>query len=122
MIYDFKLTQFNPHMSSALIECVYCEPNSALKMGAKFMDLSVDLGSAFAQECPPISFYRLVFREGAFLRTWHVSPGDTCAVGDVLATFSTTPDEPLDQDITRPLRMTVAGIMYHEGMWTGRSQ
>ena len=58
MIYQFKLPLIVPQMSSAVIECLYAKPGDALKTGSKLFDLSVDLSSAFAQECPPISFFR----------------------------------------------------------------
>ncbi|ACI50542.1 conserved hypothetical protein [Gluconacetobacter diazotrophicus PA1 5] len=120
MLYEFKLTSLIPQMSGATTECVYAAPDAALRMGSKLMDLSVDLSSAFAQECPPVSYYRVVLREAVFLRRIDLSPGQYCALGDRLALFSTDPDESLDQEVDRPVRCTVAGIIHHDGMWTGR--
>jgi hypothetical protein len=120
MLYEFKLTSLIPQMSGATVECVYAGPGDALRMGSKLMDVSVDLSSAFAQECPPVSYYRLVLRETVFLRQIDVAPGQHCALGERLALFSTEPDESLDQDVDRQVRCTVAGIIHHDGMWTGR--
>src|SRR5882724_116120 len=119
MIYAFRLPTINPHMSGARIECVYAEPGGALKNGSKLFDLSVDLSSAFAQECPPISFFRVVLREPACLRVFEVAPGQRCQVDAPLAVFSTVLDEDLAAPPAREIRTTIAGIMHHEGMWTG---
>jgi hypothetical protein len=106
-------------MSGATIECVYAAPDMMLKAGTKLLDLSVDLGSAFAQECPPISFYRFVMREQVFLRTLDVVPGRFCAQNELIALFSTDPDETLTVTPARAVRTTTAGILHHSGMWTG---
>jgi hypothetical protein len=45
MIYELRLPLINPHMSGATIESVHSGP-AALKAGAKFLDVSIDLGSA----------------------------------------------------------------------------
>jgi hypothetical protein len=118
MIYELRLPLINPHMSGATIESVHSGP-AALKAGAKFLDVSIDLGSAFAQECPPISFYRFVMRENAWLREINLSPGQFYTLGDLVAVFSSDPEESLDQPVARGVRVTVAGIMHHDGMWTG---
>jgi hypothetical protein len=118
MILEFKLPLINPHMSGATIEFLHSGPG-AVKAGSKFLDVSVDLGSAFAQECPPISFYRFVMREPAWLRDIQAVPGRHYAVDERVALFSTDPDEALDQPAARGVRVTVAGIMHHSGMWTG---
>jgi hypothetical protein len=118
MILEFKLPLINPHMSGARIEYVHAG-QAALKAGSKFLDVSVDLGSAFAQECPPISFYRFVMREPAWLREIRAVVGEYCAVEERIALFSTEPEESLDQPPARAVRVTVAGIMHHADMWTG---
>ena len=119
MIFDYRLTDIVPQMSGATIECVFAAEGDALKMGSKLVDLSVDLTSAFAQECPPISYYRIVVRETAILRRIEARPGDFVGIDSLVALFSTEPDEPLDQPAARALRVTVAGIMHHDGMLTG---
>jgi hypothetical protein len=119
MIYPFKLPMINPHMSSARVECLYVQPNDALKTGSKLFDLGVDLSSAFAQECPPVSFFRIVLREPVFLRTLNVIRGQLCEVGELVALFSTEPSESLDVAPAREIRFAVAGIIHHDGLWTG---
>ncbi len=118
MIFEFRLPLINPHMSGASIEYLHSGPG-LLKAGSKFLDVSVNLGSAFAQECPPISFYRFVMRESAWLREIKAVSGQHYAVEDSVALFSSEPEESLDKPIARGIRVTVAGILHHPGMWTG---
>lgn len=117
MIFELRLPVINPQMSGATLEYLHSTGGS-LKVGSKLLDVSVDLGKAFAQECPPISYYRFVMREAVWLREIKVRPGQYSEVDDPIALFSSEPDEDLNQPIKRPVRVTVAGIMYHSDMWT----
>jgi hypothetical protein len=121
MIFEFKLPVIVKQMTGATIECLHAKPGDAVKMGSKLMDLSVDLSSAFAQECPPISFFRIVAREAGWLRRFDLTPGKFCPLDEVMAVFSTEPEEDVSKPVTRVFRTTVAGIVHHEGMWTGRT-
>jgi hypothetical protein len=79
----------------------------------------VDLSSAFSQDCPPISYYRVVSRERVWLRKIEVAAGDSIDVSGLIAIFSTEADELEGGVISRPLRITTAGILYHAGMLSG---
>ncbi len=118
MIYSLPLPTINPHMTGARIECLYAAPGDALKAGSKLLDVGIDLSSAFAQECPPVSFFRIVLRESLILRAFHVARGDFCQLGDTIALFSSE----LAEDIgppARSIRFATAGIIYHDRLWTG---
>lgn len=119
MIYAFRLPTINPHMSGARIECIYAQLGTALKAGSKLLDLGVDLSSAFAQECPPISFFRVVLREPVFFRKLNVARGQLCELGELIALFSNEADELLSSAPVRDIRFAVAGIIHHDGLWTG---
>jgi hypothetical protein len=119
MIYELKLPRIVPQMGGVTIECLHARPGDALRMGSKLVDLSVDLSSAFAQECPPISFFRVVLRETAWLRKFEIEPGRFCHLDEVIAVLSTDENEDVSQSAVRPIRTTVAGIAHHEAMWTG---
>jgi hypothetical protein len=121
MIFEFKLAAFVPQMHGATIECLHAQSGTELRNGSKLLDLSVDLSSAYAQDCPPISFFRIVLREQAWLRSLSVSQGQYCRLGELIAVLSTTAEDDLRQPAARPIRTTLAGIIYHEGMWTGRN-
>ncbi|MBN9006612.1 MAG: hypothetical protein J0H40_14515 [Rhizobiales bacterium] len=118
MLHELRLTKINPNMTAAVVECVYAATGSMLKMGDKLCDLSVDLSSGFSQYCPPISYFRVVSREKVWFRKILVAPGQSCNVGDLMAIFSTEPDELVDGAAARPLRITTAGIAHHSGMWS----
>jgi hypothetical protein len=119
MIFDFKLPLISPHMSEALVECLYATPGSTVRAGDKLLDLSIDLSSAFAQDCPPVSFFRIIMRENAILREFRLACGQACKVGELIAVFSTGADEVKDFPAQRGVRFVTAGIIHHGGMWTG---
>ncbi len=115
---ELRLTKINPNMTTAVVECVYAEPGTALKVGDRICDLSVDLSSGFSQYCPPISYFRVVAREKVWLQKMVVAPGDSCDVGQLMAFFSAEQDDPGEGVPARPLRITTAGIAHHAGMWS----
>ncbi len=119
MIYEFRLPLIVNQMTGATLECLHAKPGDSLKMGSKLFDLSVDLSSVFAQECPPVSFFRVVLREPAWLRKLELVPGKFSELDEEMAIFSTSPDEDISEPPARAVRVTVAGIVHHDGMWTG---
>lgn len=122
MLLDVRVTKINPNMSSGTVECCYVKAGSPIKAGDKLFDLRVDLSSGFSQYCPPISYFRVVARESAWLKELLVKPGDNLNIGDLLAVFGTAPDEPGNAPATRPLRVTTAGIAHHSAMWSASEQ
>lgn len=119
MFFDLSLPQISPQMPEAVIECLHAAPGSALKSGDRLLDLSVDLSSSFAQDCPPISYFRIIVRESVVLRELHVARGQACKAGELIAVFSTAADESKNQPAQRGIRFATAGILHHSGMWTG---
>ena len=111
------LPRINELMTSAVVLAIHAAAGSALTPGAKLLDLSVDLSAAAAHDCPPISLYRIVLRDRAWLRRVAVARGDDVAVGALLAYFSTEPDEALDGKPARPVRVMIAGILAQEDGW-----
>lgn len=122
MLCDLRLPKINPNMSSAIVECVYANPGTLLKSGDKLFDLSVDLSSGYSQYCPPISYFRVVVREGLWLQKLFFKPGDSCDVGNVLALFTSDQNEPLDATPARAIRVASAGIAHHQGLWSANQQ
>lgn len=119
MIYAFRLPTINPHMTGARIECLFAKPGDPLKVGAKLLDLGIDLSSAFSQDCPPISFFRIVMREPVYLRALAFERGQQAELDDLIALFSVGPDDDLTEAPARQVRVTTAGIIHHDGLWTG---
>ncbi len=56
---------------------------------------------------------------GSLVRKFDIALGQFCRPDEVMAVFSTAPDEDIDQAAARIVRTTVAGIVHHEDMWTG---
>ncbi len=118
MFYSLKLPAVMPAMTTALVELVYAKAGSELKPGDKIVDITIDLGSSFSQNCPPISHYRIVAREKAFVRQLLVAAGSEYEHGAPIAILSTDPMEPEGIADARPFRTAVAGILRHSGMWS----
>jgi hypothetical protein len=112
MLLSMLLPPINVHMTYATIKRVHATPGQALSPGAKLIDLRIDLTSAFPQDCPPISYYRIVLRERAWLRSVMVAQGGDVAPGQPLALLSTEDGEPLDGTPVRAVRVSTAGILW----------
>ena len=118
MLLTLSLPRINEYMTTAVVEAIYATEGAALAPGAKLLDLSVDLSKSIPHDCPPISHFRLALRERVWLRRLVVAPADELDVGAPLGLFSTAPDEPLDGDPSRALRVTVAGIVFRPDWWS----
>jgi pyruvate/2-oxoglutarate dehydrogenase complex dihydrolipoamide acyltransferase (E2) component len=112
MLLSMSLPPINVHMTVATIMRVHARAGAALAPGAKLIDVRVDLSDAFAQDCPPVSYYRLVLRESAWLRRIAVAAGAEVAAGGILALLSTDAAEPLDGTASRAVRLATAGILW----------
>lgn len=111
MLLNLNLPRINDYMTTAIVEDLHAVEGAQLGVGAKLIDLTVDLSAAAPHDCPPISHYRLVLREPAWLRRLLVARGDEPALAAPLAQFTTTPDEPLNAEASRPIRIAVAAIL-----------
>ena len=111
LLLNLIVPRINDYMTTAIVEQVYAAEGAVLGVGAKLLDLTVDLSAAAPHDCPPISHFRLVLREPARLRRVLIAPGDEPAVGARLAIFTTEPDEPLAALAARPVRVAIAAIL-----------
>jgi hypothetical protein len=111
VLLNLIVPRINDHMTTVLVEKVYADEGADLRVGARLLDITVDLSAAAPHDCPPISHYRLVLREPARLRRLMVRRGDEPAVGAPLALFTTDPDDPFDTKADRPLRVAIAAIL-----------
>lgn len=119
MLLALTLPRINPLMTVAVIQKVYATEGELLTVGAKLMDLRVDLSSVAPHDCPPISYYRIAMRDRAWLRRLDVSAGGNVGVGASLACFTTEADEPLEGAPGRAARITLAGILDQTNWWSG---
>jgi hypothetical protein len=108
---ELKLPHIHDLMTSAKVVAVHAQPGAALRPGARLLDVAVDLTPVAAHDCPPVSLYRIVLREVAWLRRLDVACGDEVAPGDSLAMLSSAPDDPLDVAPSRQARIAIAGIL-----------
>jgi hypothetical protein len=117
LLLNLNVPRINDYMTSARIETVHAQEGQRLAPGAKLFDMTVDLSLAAPHDCPPISHYRIVLRETAYMRRLDIERGDEPAVGAQLALFSTDPDEPLQAAPARMARMAIATIMF-QSIWS----
>ena len=117
VLLNLTLPRIHERMTTAVVKTIYADINMALPLGAKLMDLSIDLSAVMPHDCPPISMYRIALRDRVWLREIVVVIGDDIAVGTTLARFSTEPDESLDDDPVRAVRVTIAGIIDPASWW-----
>ena len=111
MILTLTLPRIIGPMTSGEVFKLHCSEGRLLKPGTAFVDLKVDLSSAAAQDCPAVSYYRLVIREPVWLRHMAVACGDTALVGAAIALFSTEADETINEPPGRQIRFMTAGIV-----------
>jgi hypothetical protein len=117
VLLTLTLPRIHDLMTAATIEAVYARAGDALAVGAKVCDLTVDLSAVAAQDCPPISHYRLVLRERAWVRDVAAAPATDAAVGATLMRLTTSPDEALDGAPAREARVSIAGILAQTEVW-----
>jgi len=117
VLLTLTLPRIHDLMTAATIEAVYARAGDALAVGAKLCDLTVDLSAVAAQDCPPISHFRLVLRERLWVRDVAARPATDVAVGATLMRFTTSPDEPLDGVPAREVRVSIAGILAQTDAW-----
>jgi hypothetical protein len=118
-MFEWKLPELVNGMTGATLECVYVREDEALAAGTKLFDISVDLSSAFAQECPPISYFRVILREAVAIRRLMFAPGQHIGAGALVALFSAGLDQDPSAPVERQIRIATAGIMHHDAMWSG---
>ncbi len=111
MLLTLSLARINPLMTDAFVDTLHAGTGARLQAGARLLDVTIDLSDSSPQDCPPISHYRLVLREAAWLRRWLVGPSDRPAVGAGLAIFSSAADETLEGVAARPVRVMTASIV-----------
>jgi hypothetical protein len=119
VLLTLPLPRIGEYMTSAVIKKLHAAEGTALTPGAKLLDLTVDLSAAVPHDCPPISHYRVTLRDRVWLRRLAVAAGDEVEIGETLARFTTEPDEPLDGDPVRAVRVSLAGILDTSDWWVG---
>lgn len=114
MLLTLALPLINPTMTEASIDEVHVTAGAEVKSGSKLLDLKMDLSAAVRHDCPPVSYYRLVTLEQAWLRRLEARPDDRIKPGITIALFSTEPTESLDASPVRHIRVSLASIIKQE--------
>jgi hypothetical protein len=106
-------------MTCASVSAIHVQPGALVPPGSPLADLVVDLSAVAPQDCAPISYFRLVMSEKAWLRSLHVAVGSEVMAGCCLALFTTTADEPDTGAAARSARATAIEILpdWQSGLW-----
>ena len=104
--------------ATARIEAVHVKVGDNLSRGARLFDFSLDLGERYAQLCPPITYHRAVAHEDGRLLSFEAEPGLVFEANADLGMIGSPMSEAGDQPPSRTFRMVVAGIVWHDQMWS----
>lgn len=110
MILSLVMPSIRAPIRQASIHKIIANPGDELRPGTPLVEIRVDIGSAKAQDCPPLSFFRIIATERAHLRSLGVVLGGLLETGAPLGLASTDRTESLDGAPTRPLRLTSVAI------------
>ena len=111
MILVLKMPSLGQLADAGAIERVYVQPGQQIAPGAPLVDVKIDRTGAAPQDCPPISYLRVVAREAGWVRVVSAAKGGEHAVGEPLALITSTADEATDAPAARPLRTATAGFV-----------
>lgn len=112
MLFVLQVPTMNDRMLEATVLRVLVEPGTRIERGTPLVEMRVDLGAIFAQNCAPIFDVRVVANEGGWLRRVEVARGGVAAVGAPLAIVSSAPEESLEAPVARPLRVNIGVIPF----------
>ena len=111
MLLKLELPVTNEALGTARIDAVYPAIGQELGPGARLFDFTVGLDAASAHDCPPVTSYRMVLRERAWVLRIDVAKGETAAAGAALALLGSGPGEPVDGEAVRSVRTSLAAIL-----------
>jgi hypothetical protein len=110
MILSLVLPRIGAQIRQASIHKIVANPGDELRPGTPLLEIRVDFGSAKAQDCPPLAFFRIIATERAHLRSISVVPGGLLETGALLGLASTDRSDSADGAPTRALRLTSIAI------------
>jgi hypothetical protein len=97
-------------MRSALVHRLCIAAGDLVRIGQVLLEVRVDLSDGTAQDCPPISYYRLIARESGTVGGVPAAVGDLVAVGGVIAWLASTLPVSAPAAGARLFRCCVVGI------------
>src|ERR1700690_189535 len=110
MILSLVMPRVGAYMRQASIHKIIANPGDELRPGTPLLEIRIDFGSAKTQDCPPLSFFRIIATERAHLRSLGVALGALFEVGAPLGVASTDRNEGIDGAPARALRLTSGAI------------
>ena len=99
------------------IRTIYAVEGGRLALGARVMDVQIDLSAATPHDCPPISTYLISIRERLWLHKLFVRPGDEVSTDATIALFGTEESFDDSEPAQRSARIAVVGITSDPDWW-----
>ena len=118
MIYVLRMPSIVTEGATARIEAMHVRAGERLARGARLFDFSLDLSMRYAQMCPPITYHRVVAHEDGLLLSLAAEPGQVFEADAELGRIGPDASADLGAPPTRAFRVMVAGISWHERMWS----
>ena len=110
MILSLRLPRVGAHLSQITIHRLIAKAGDELRPGTPLLEVRVDLAAQKAQDCPPVSFYRIISTERAYLRSLDVSSAALLDVGVHLGIATSGHDESPEGVAVRALRTSSVAI------------
>ena len=110
MILSVIMPRVGAPMHQGSIHRIIANVGDELRPGTPLLEVRVDFGSANAQDCPPLSFFRIISTERGHLQSLDVAPGQQFEVGQQLGVATTDRNETVDGAPHRALRLTSVAI------------
>ncbi len=110
MILSLSLPRVGAQMQQGTIHKLLAKPGDQLRPGTPLLEVRVDLGTAKAQDCPPLVFFRIISTERAHLRSLDAELGAVLDVGAPLGVATTDGSESTEGPAARALRTTSVAI------------
>jgi hypothetical protein len=112
MLLALRWPELGRNMVHGTVHRVFVADGKSVDRGDALFELRIDLTDIAAQNCGPVSFFRIVAAESGWTRSVHVAAGEHCRIGDPLALLSTQADEPMHEDVVaRGFRVSVVGVL-----------
>ena len=77
MILSLNMPRLGDPVIHGLIDKIHVSEGCRIEAGSKLFDIRVDLSAVAPQDCPPVSYFRMVSREGGWVRRLTCASGAT---------------------------------------------
>jgi hypothetical protein len=118
VLLTLNLPDFDSPEAAIAIVKFHVAEGDAVRPGSPLFDVRVQLTEGIAWDCPPISHYRVLSSEQAWVRHVAVARNVDTAIGTTVMMLSTEVGESLEAAATRVLRTATVSILQDPDWWS----